>query len=249
MTKKNKLIKANIEFLAIGIFTILITGFFLSCSQLDRKFSSNEPNFLQTQEKSRVSEQQIPGTNPLELLKLEQLQQELGLTNEQIAQLKQSNAEITSKLTYLPENRPASLRNSQLRTQEENGRGKVAKILNPEQLNRFKQISLQIYGWELMPKEEVTEILAITPEQEQKLQGFREPNKQKISNSLQEFKSENPQECQKVLVNNYRQLIQASQEINQQFLSILNQDQVETLEYMLGEKFELNLKEIPAICP
>lgn len=245
--KKNKLIKANIKFLAIGIFTVL-TGFLVYRTQLDRELSSDKANSVQAQEQSRVSERQIPGTNPLELLKLEQVQQELGLTREQMQHLGRSNVEIASKLSDSAENRPAILRNSQLRTQEENGREKVAKILNPEQLNRFKQISLQIYGWELMPKEEVTEILAITPEQEQKLQGFREPNKQKLSNYLQEFKSKNPQECQKVLVNNYQQLIQASQEINQQFLSILKQDQVQTLEYMQGEKFELNLNKIPAIC-
>jgi hypothetical protein len=216
---------------------------------LDQEFSSDQPNFVQAQERSKISERQIPGTNPLELLKLEQIQQELGLSKGQIAQLKQANIKIASKLTNLPPNRPASLRNSQPRTQEENGREKVAQILTPEQLNRFKQITLQVYGWGILSKEEVTEILAITTEQNQELDLFRDQNQQMLSNSLQMTQSKDPEECQKVLVNNYQKLMETSQESYQKLISILDKEQVQTLEYMQGEKFNLNFAEIPAICP
>lgn len=246
LLKKN-LIKVTLKFLMLGIFS-LSTGFFVFCTQLGKQLLSEQPNSAQAQEQSRVLEEQIPATNPLELLKLEQVQQELKLTREQIEQLKQTDTEISSELTKIAENRPSILINSQPRTQEEKGREKVAQILTPEQLNRFKQISLQIYGWKLMSKEEVTEILAITPQQEAKLQVFREQNKQKLSNSLREFKSKNPQECRKVVVDNYQKLIQASQESNRQLLSILEKDQIQTLEYMKGEKFTLNFDKIPAIC-
>ena len=243
-------IEVRSKFLAIRIFTML-TGLLVSCSQLGQEFSSDEPNFVQTQERSRVSERQIPGTNPLELLKLEQVQQELGLSKVQIEHLRQINAEIDSKLANSAEIVPPNPTsgNSPDFQQAERSREKVAQILNQEQLNRFKQIALQVYGWAIMSKEEVTEILAITPEQNQELDLFRDQNQQKLSNSLQITQSNDPKECQKVLVNNYQKLIETSQESNQKLVSILDEEQVQTLEYMQGEKFDLNLAEIPAICP
>jgi hypothetical protein len=212
---------------------------------------SSNPNVVQAQERSRVSDQEIPGTNPLELLKLEQVQQELGLTTAQIEQLKQANAEIASKLANSGEIVQPNPRigNSPDFKQAERGREMVAKILSQEQLDRFKQIALQVYGWAIMSKEEVTEILVITPEQNQKLDVFRDQNKQKLSNSLQIPKNNDPKECQKVLVNNYHKLIESSQENNQKLVSILAEDQVQTLAYMRGERFDLNLDKIPAICP
>lgn len=248
--KKNSLIKANIKFLALGIFSVL-NGFFLSCSQLDREFSSNKPSFVQNQERSRVSDRQISGINPLELLKLEQVKQELELSTTQIENLKQINVEIDSKLAKSEAIVSPNIEsvNSPDFQQAESSREQVAQILSQEQLSRFKQIALQVYGWAIMSKEEVTEILAITPEQNQELAGFRQQEQQKLRNYLQIPQSKNPNECQKVLVNNYEKLIETTQESNQKLSSILNEDQVQTLLYLQGEKFDLNLAEIPAVCP
>jgi outer membrane receptor for Fe3+-dicitrate len=223
--------------LSLIISLLILT--FLGCSKQSADLAS-DPNLVQAQERNRTPDRQIPGTNPLELLKLEQVQQELGLTNAQIDQLRQANAEIASKLTN------SGLPSKQLADQ---AREKVAQILSQDQLNRFKQIAFQIHGWAIMSKEEVTEILVITPEQEQKLQVFREQNKDKLNNSLQVVNNRNPQECQKVLVNNYQKLMAASQESNQKLASILTADQLKILTYIKGEKFELNLTKIPAICP
>lgn len=250
LSKKNNLIRANIKFLMVGIFTAL-TSFSLSCNQLGQEFLSDEPNFVQTQERSRVSNRKIPGTNPLELLRLEQVKKELGLNSTQIELLGRIKVEIDSNLANSGGTAPPNptSRNSTEFQQAERSREKVAQILSQEQLSRFKQIALQVYGWAIMSKEEVTEILAITPEQNQELALFRDQNEQKFKNSLQITQSNDPKECQKVLVSNYQKLIETSQERNQKLVSILDEEQVQTLQYMQGEKFDLNLAEIPAICP
>jgi hypothetical protein len=131
---------------------------------------------------------------------------------------------------------------------KQTGREKVTAILSEEQLERFAQILLQIYGVSLMPEEDVTEVLSITPEQNDKLNELRQQNRDKLKNSLERVQSNDPDECLQIWTDNYQKIIDAGKQSNLKIYSILKEDQVKTLEATKGEKFELDLTKLPPIC-
>jgi hypothetical protein len=187
------------------------------------------------------SERPIPGTNALELMKLKQVQDELGLTEQQIEELKQ----VEGGVNRTPD---SSERDPGAQQEGQTGRDKVTQILTEEQLQRFSQILLQVYGVSLMPEADVTEALSITPEQNEKLNELRAKNKEKLRNSLERPSSNDPEVCKQVWANNYQKIMDAAKDSNLKIYSILKEDQVKTLEATKGEKFELDLTKAPPLC-
>jgi Spy/CpxP family protein refolding chaperone len=193
-----------------------------------------------TQEKTPI--RPIPGTNPLELMKIKQIQDELALTEEQMNQLKEVEVQVDRTPSDKSSSHPGDQEGKQT------GREKVTAILSEEQLERFAQILLQIYGVSLMPEEDVTEVLSITPEQNDKLNELRQQNRDKLKNSLERVQSNDPDECLQIWTDNYQKIIDAGKQSNLKIYSILKEDQVKTLEATKGAKFELDLTKLPPIC-
>lgn len=183
-----------------------------------------------------------PGSDPLQLLQVKEVQQELGLTKDQIAKLEK----IAQK--YRPQVNQSSRGSTQeqkifLQRNVDESRQEVAKVLKPKQIDRFSQIVLQVNGWNPEPLVSRTrgttsnapqDPLKLTLDQQKKLSGIQGETEQEMINTLQAFRTRGASAaelCQK--------MDQLREQRNQQMLSTLSEEQRAALEKLKGKPFVL----------
>jgi Spy/CpxP family protein refolding chaperone len=179
-----------------------------------------------------------PGSDPLQLLQLPKVQQELQLTEEQIQKLKAIDTGTRERLRQ-------RTRGADLERQVQQTRQQVADVLKPQQLARFRGILLQVNGWEPEsppPRsrgQNVRNPIELSPQQRQQLTTLQEQTNQRIRGNVTRTRSSDPAAiCQTVNANRQRiePIRQASQ---QQALEALTPEQRATLDKLKGEPFEL----------
>ena len=185
-----------------------------------------------------------PGSDPLQLLQVEEVQQELKLTPEQIEQLDRVDTEVRARL-----NQRSRGMNSRaaLEKQVQQAQQQVADVLEPNQLERFREILLQVNGWapEAAPPSRarggvsLQNPIELNAQQEEQLADLQEDTQQQIGSNFSRSRSSDPEAiCQTVDANRERiePILQASQE---RALAALTEEQRATLEELKGEPFEL----------
>jgi Spy/CpxP family protein refolding chaperone len=193
-----------------------------------------------------------PSTDPLELFNNEQIQKELNLSQEQVTKLNEINQEfrqelgkITSGLNLAnldPEAQKAKLDEIQPQIEEQiqATRQKVSETLTPDQLTRYKGITLQIYGWGVFTSDEFVDELKLTDEQKTELAKLREQMLTEMRANWQPPTSNDEQERQKAIDENRKRMEKIIESTNDEALALLTPEQQKSLDTLKGEKFEFN---------
>lgn len=189
-----------------------------------------------------------PNTDPLELLQSDQLKQELNITQEQSGKIQQITQDFRGKLkqTYdglnlsglPPQEQSQKLQevSGQVQQEVDKARQEIGKVLTPEQVNRFKQITLQIYGFGVLSSDQFTQELKITADQQKQLEDIRQSVVEKMRASW-EVPPSDPQKRNEVIEVNRKRMEQILKESNDQAKAVLTPDQQQTLKTLEGEKF------------
>ena len=136
------------------------------------------------------------GTDPLHLLQTGKVKQELKITDDQSAKL----AQVAEKYDQAAASKLGNVRmdvltgsqkagkQQEIRETEdqliETSRQEVSAILNADQLNRLKQILLQVNGAEALQDKEVAKQVGITPQETAKLQKLQVKTNAMLRNSV-----------------------------------------------------------------
>ena len=178
------------------------------------------------------------GGGPLGLLRLESVQKDLNLSDAQKEKIKElakgtmparaSDAESPS-----PEERRARM---------EAMRKSLAGILKPEQLDRLKQIQLQVQGpAALAMNPEAAKALGITDDQRAKIKSLREEADGKMRTLFGSARGLPPEQRRAKFVENRDQLRQINKELRTKALEVLTPEQREKLDKLQGKKLDLDL--------
>jgi Spy/CpxP family protein refolding chaperone len=170
------------------------------------------------------------------LLRLDQVQKELNLSDEQKEKIK----ELAKNL--MPGRPPEGQRPSREDRQAmiEKTRKKLAEILKPEQMERFKQIEIQVQGAAALMDPEVAKTLAITEDQKAKLKALRDEAGEKIRKIFDSMRDLSPEEREAKRTENQEKMRQMQKEVMEKALAVLTSDQREKFEKMKGKKFDLD---------
>lgn len=187
-----------------------------------------------------------PGMSPLELLQLEQVQKELGLTQEQMDKLKklaeqQPPPPQNQRSRGLGQQPPITAEQEQVFAQQAQAmRQQIEEVLDQEQLNRLRGFLIQANGF--IPElnrartrgNAPDDPLKLTPEQREKIADIQAQTQQSARNALQTARTRG---------NNPASTCQKLEEINEQsteeIMSVLSQEQQEALEELQGPKLDL----------
>ncbi len=195
-------------------------------------------------------------TDPLELLQSQQLKDELKLTDEQVTKIKEISdkfrqdlgATITGlKLNELkPEEQSAKLQevSGDIKTKIETTRQEIGSVLTPEQVTRFKGISLQLYGFGALNSGDFRDDLKYTEEQQKQLDELETQLSQNIRANWTIPDSTDPAERQKAIDENSKRIDKLIKESNDAALAVLTAEQKQTLESLKGAEFKLNTAEL-----
>jgi hypothetical protein len=197
------------------------------------------------------------GTDPLHLLQTAKVKQELKITDEQSTKLakvaEKYDREAASKLGNVQLD---SLSGQQKvgKAQEvreagdkliESSRQEVSKILNADQLNRLKQILLQVNGAEALQDKEVAKQVGVTPEESAKIQKLQAQTNAMLRSSLSGMPSNGgPAQNQMMLGANIRTADKINNQAQEQYLGALTPDQKQKLDKLRGAPFTLERSDV-----
>jgi Spy/CpxP family protein refolding chaperone len=195
------------------------------------------------------------GTDPLHLLQTAKVKQELKITDEQSAKI----AKVADKYDREAAAKLGNVRMEGLSAQEkaakeqeireagdkliESSRQEISKILNPEQLDRLKQILLQVNGAEALQDKEVVKEVGITPEQSAKIQKLQTQNSQMIQHSLGMAHNGGPGQNQMAGAN-LRTADEMNNQAQEKSLGALTPEQQQKLEKLRGAPFTLERSDV-----
>jgi len=191
-----------------------------------------------------------PNTDPLQLLENEQIKQELNITDEQLAKLNEVETNLRQEMNQTvsgvkwkelsKEEQSAKLKevSQEIDTKIQASRQKIGEILKPEQVTRMKQIFLQIYGWGVLTKDDFTEELKLTAEQQSELNEIRDDMVAKMQTNWEVPAGNDAASRNKVIANNQKRMEQIVKESNDKAIAVLTPEQKQQLETLKGEKFD-----------
>ncbi len=189
------------------------------------------------------------GASPLDLVENPQVQKELNLKPQQISELKKNS----QKLRQLVGQTISSVNWTELKTdkaKQKDLEGKVfamtsqasndmQKILEPQQRQRFKQISLQIYGFGALSYDQFAKDLNLTSDQQTKLNNLRQDTFQKIRVNLEPPENNSQEALGRARDINQKRVEEILNVSNQQAQAILTDQQKSKLETLKGKQFTL----------
>jgi hypothetical protein len=195
------------------------------------------------------------GTDPLHLLQTAKVKQELKITDDQSAKLAKVAAkydqEAASKLGNV-QLQGLSGQHKVGKEQEirdtgdkliESSRQEVSSILNPDQLNRLKQILLQVNGAEALQDKEVAKQVGITPDEAAKIQKVHAETSSMLRQSLGMPKNGGATQPQ-MLGANVRAADKINNHAQDQYMGALTTDQKQKLDKLRGAPFTLERSDI-----
>jgi hypothetical protein len=174
------------------------------------------------------------------LAQLEEVQQELKLTDEQKQKVEQLNEELVAARRDAWENAAGDF---------DKMREDIAKIyadfttqfntaLEEPQQKRAQELYIQINGAVALTNEAVTKELMVTDEQQKKLDQAAEESRQQVFDSFQDFQNMSDEERAKKV----EELIESR---DTSLSAVLTDEQKAQFEKMKGEKLEVNLDNLP----
>ena len=163
----------------------------------------------------------IPGGG-IGLLRLEQVEKDLKLTDEQKEKIRGLGREM--------------------RENRENAEKKLADILTPEQRDRLKQIRLQVAGpIALTADAEVAKALALTEDQVSKLKAMQREAGEKMRESFQGMRDLSPEERRAKMGEMRQKMQEMRKDMTTKALEVLTSEQREKFEKMQGAKIDVDI--------
>jgi Spy/CpxP family protein refolding chaperone len=167
---------------------------------------------------------------PLMLLGSKQVQEELKLTDEQKDSIKTLAREMRPARG---EGRPSP---EEMQKRAEKIDKKLADILKPEQIKRYKEIRIQVQGPDAFLSPEVVKALAITDEQQKKVKDIIGESRKEMRSLGRPDEDSTPAERKE-----FREKIQKiRKEAAGKCLESLTSDQREKFESLRGKPFDLD---------
>jgi Spy/CpxP family protein refolding chaperone len=166
------------------------------------------------------------------LLRSEQVQQELKLSEDQKAKLQEAGQQVMNDFMALRDVDPAQ-RAQKMEEVQKTINDKVNTILSPDQAARLKQISTQLQGSAALMNPEVAQELGLSEDQKEKLKDVFTGMQSKfgeLRNAAPEERAAKTQQLRK--------------EMDDQALPILTAQQREKFDKMQGAKFELDMSSL-----
>lgn len=196
------------------------------------------------------------GTDPLHLLQTTKVKQELKITEEQSSKL----AKVADKYDQQAASKLGSVQLDGLNGQEKAGKEKeirdtgdkliessrqeVSSILNADQLNRLKQILLQVNGADALQDKEVAKQVGITPEESAKIQKLQASTNVMLRNSLGAPHSGANQTQMSLGAANVKTADKINNQAQQQYMGALTPEQKEKLAKLSGAPFTLERTDV-----
>jgi len=179
----------------------------------------------------------------LKFLQTKQVQSELGLTDAQINKLGEA-LEKTSSVLTAPYAKTGYQNESfdEVEKKRDASRKRVAEILKPQQLSRFKGILVQLYGPFSLPKKDLRDVLRLTPEQKYQVDGIMAQLFAKLNEiSDNPLKANATGTCKYVPVDNAKRtdIVNNSEKA---FLNLLSLEQKQVIEKIKGKPLKLDVK-------
>ena len=190
------------------------------------------------------------------LLRLEEVQKELELNDDQKAKLKEIGEKALARMKEAfsgmqgfrdlsADERRAKMAElgNKARQQAEELRKEIEGVLVPHQVERIKQIALQVAvrtrgaASVILDDREVQEALGLSEEQRGKLKAIRESMAEKLQKLFRE-RGEGDQQARRDQFQSVRK------EAEQQVLEVVTPEQKEKFEKMQGEKFDVDLSKL-----
>src|ERR1700676_4223115 len=195
------------------------------------------------------------GTDPLHLLQTAKVKQELKITDEQSTKL----AKVADKYDREAASKLGNVQLDSLSGQQkvgkaqevreagdkliESSRQEVSAILNADQLNRLKQILLQVNGAEALQDKEVAKQVGVTPEEPAKIQKLQAQTSSMLRQSLGMPKNGGATQPQ-MLGANVRAADKINNHAQDQYMGALTTDQKQKLDKLRGAPFTLERSDI-----
>lgn len=186
-----------------------------------------------------------------QLLRVEKVQKELELVSEQKEKLKEiaekaaarmrDSGAVFSKLRDASEEeRKAAMTEfgNKARAQAEQLKKDLEEVLLPHQLDRLKQIALQVRGLGALADKEVQDTLGITEQQKEKMKAIGESMMEKFRGTMGRPADENERQARR------EKMQEARKEYEAKTLDVLTAEQKEKFEKLKGPKFDLDMSEL-----
>jgi len=196
------------------------------------------------------------GTDPLHLLQTAKVRKELKITDEQSAKIAKVadkyNREAASKLggvqleglsAQQKVGKQQEVRDAQDKLIE-SSRQEVSAILNADQLNRLKQILLQVNGAEALQDKEVAKEVGVTPEESAKIQKLQGETNVMLRSSLGGIPSNGGPTQTQMLGANIRTADKINNQAQEQYLGALTTEQKQKLDKLRGAPFTLERSDV-----
>jgi Spy/CpxP family protein refolding chaperone len=190
------------------------------------------------------------GTDPLHLLQTAKVKKELKITDEQSAQL----AKIADKYHREAASKLGNARTEGLSAQAirqtgdkliESSRQEVSSVLSGEQLNRLKQILLQVNGPESLQDKEVAKQVGFTAGESEKLKKLLDQTGTELRSSLGTgpVGIDDPNQIQKFGANPPN-VAKIDNQVQNQYLGVMTVEQKQKLETLRGAPFTLDKSDV-----
>jgi hypothetical protein len=189
------------------------------------------------------------GTDPLHLLQTAKVKKELNITDEQSAKL----AKIADKYDQEVASKLGSGQTGGLSAQAvretgdkliESSRQEVSLVLNGSQLNRLKQILLQVNGAEALQDKEVAKQIGFTAGESAKLKKLLAQTNNELRGSLGvTAHSNDPSQIQKVGAD-IPGAAKIDDQARSQYLGVMTAEQKEKLKTLQGAPFTLEKSDV-----
>lgn len=184
------------------------------------------------------------GTDPLQLLQVEQVKKELKLSEDQIAKLKKISDDLYASTRQQFGEKGQPFADADARAAVEKhvtaARDQVAKVLDEAQISRFKEIILQVCGWDALTDKETAEALKLTSEQQNKIGKIATDSGEKMRGKFEVPRGGNAEERAKVMSANAKKMQTIFDDSDTVAKGVLTDDQQKTLEKMRGKPFKLD---------
>jgi len=185
------------------------------------------------------------------LLRLEVVQKELELVADQKEKLKEiaekAAAKARDNFAAMGKLRDASEEERKakftemgnaMRAQAEQTKKDIEEVLLPHQLERLKQIALQVRGLAALDDKEVQDALRITEEQKEKMKSLREGMFEKLRGSMRRAEDEGERKAQR------EKFEAARKEVEAKILDVLTPEQKEKFDKMKGAKVDIDMSQL-----
>jgi hypothetical protein len=196
------------------------------------------------------------GTDPLHLLQTKKVQEELKIDADQQAKLaklsEKYDRETAAKLGDMKmdgltadekEKKQQKIRET-TDALVEASRKEVSKILNADQLNRLKQILLQVNGAEALQDKEVAKEIGLNHEQASKLNSLQTQTMEKLRGGLEKPRSSDPADVKKTLDANAKAADKIAKRSDAQADEVITGEQKQKLEKLRGAPFTLDRADV-----